>query len=293
MTKRLKTVPVAAALFTLIAAVFRIFQILVVIDYNEMGFFDPKTGFFACYGIYLIFVLAAAALIVGVIFDNRNMHDAYLADARSLTPKQTGALGVAFLAAGFLSLCGIIFGFKGFSLNLAVDAVMLVMYVIIGFLMLGRKTVPSSTGYLHLIISIGFTVKSAALFMQDTVIVKVSDELILLLSYVVSVVFFLPLGRFLSENETKRTRGRLFVCGGMAAVLSVCASASGLIAYLIDSKYMEGRMDTHPISQLGVSLIAFTVIFILYSRKKTYTDRLEEAEDETDTERNPDEMPEV
>lgn len=293
MTKRLKTIPVAVAALTLIAAVFRVFQILVAIDYSALGFFDSETGFFACYGIYLIFVLAAAVFIVGAIYDNRNGSEAYSVSAEALTPKQTGALGVAFLAAGVFSLFDTVFGFKGFSLGTAVDIVLLVVYVAVGFLLLGRKTVSRSVGYLHLIICVCYTVKSASTFMTDTVIVKVSDELILLLSYVVSVVFFLPLGRFLSNNETKRSRKKLFVCGGMTAVLTACSSLAGYVAYLIDVNYMKEHMSNHPISQIGVLVIVFTVIFILYSGKKKDTSGLDKAEDKTDTERGSDEVPQL
>lgn len=280
MKKTPSIIPVTAIVLSLIAVVFRTFQLLVTVDYTEMGFFNPDAGFFPCYGLYILFVLAAIILTVGAILDKKKNHEAFLCKAKALSPKQTGALGFSFVAAAALKLYDLVSDFK-LSLDYAGEVIIFAVFAIIGFMLLSKKTVPPSAGYLQLLISISFTVKSAVLFMQNTIIVRVSDELILLLSYIVSVLFFLALGRFLSDNETKHSRGKLFVCGGMAAVLSLCASLSGYIALIADNKYMSGKMTMHPLSQLGISVIAFTILIILYFGKK----RINITENEPDNEK--------
>ncbi|MDE7280252.1 MAG: hypothetical protein K2N36_00740 [Ruminiclostridium sp.] len=283
MKKIMNLIPLTAILVSAAALILRVFQLLVVVDYSEMGFFSTEAGFFPCYGLYILYALAAVILIVGAVVDKKKEHEAFLFKASHLSSGQISALGFSFVAAAALKLIDLVFGFD-FSLDYVGEAVIFIMFAIIGFILLSKKTVRVSAGYLQLLISISFTVKSAVLFMQDTIIVRVSDELILLMSYVMSVLFFLALGRFLSGNESKHSRGKLLVCGGMAAVMSLCASLAGYIAMLVDSKYMEGKMAMHPISQLGVSVIALAVIIILYCGDKSHADLTEiEPENEKDS----------
>lgn len=293
MKKKVNIVPITAVAASLIAVIFRVFQLLVVVDYNEMGFFDLNAGFFSCYGLYIFFAVAAIILVAGVILDNTKMNDAFLCNAGSLTPKQTAALGISFLVAACLKLYDMVFSFTEFSLDFVGEIVIFGVFALIGFLLLSKKAVRSSVGYLQLLIAISFTVKAAALFMQDTIIVRVSDELILLLSYIASVLFFLALGRFLCDNETKHTRGKLFVCGGATAILSCTASLAGCIAFIVDSKYMAEHTAMHPISQTGVAVIVFTVTVVLYSKNKNYTKKLEELENQSENENKSSEKPEV
>ncbi len=282
MKKIMNLIPITAILVSLAALALRAFQLLVVVDYSEMGFFDTNAGFLPCYGLYILFALAAVILIIGAVSDRKRKHEAFRIKASHLSPRQTSVLGFSFVAAAALKLYDLAFGFE-LSLDYAGEAVIFAVFAIIGFVLLSKKTVNVSAGYLQLLISISFTVKSAVLFMQDTIIVRVSDELVLLMSYILSVLFFLALGRFLSGNESKHSRGKLFVCGGMAAVMSFCASLSGYIALIVDSKYMEGKMTMHPISQLGVSVIALAVIIILYCGDKSHVNT---TENESDNEKN-------
>ncbi len=291
MKKKVNIIPITVFAAAFIAVIFRVFQLLVAVDYSEMGFFDFNAGFFACYGLYIVFALTAVILAAGVFWDRKKMCGAFICNARSLTSGQTAALGVSFLLVACLKLYDIAFGFAGFSLDFAGEAVIFAAFACIGFMLLSRKYVRPSAGYMQLLIAVSFTVKAAALFMQDTIIVRVSDELILLLSYISSALFFLALGRFLSDNETKRSRGKLLVCGGIAAVLSCAASLAGLIALIIDYKYMADHTAMHPLSQIGAALIVFTVIVILYGKNKSCTKRLEEPENQSEDENKSHETP--
>ena len=88
----------------------------------------------------------------------------------------------------------LVFSFKGFGIDFFGEAVIFAVFAAIGFILLGSKKIKPFVGYLMLLISISYTLKSASLFMGDTIITRVSDELLLLLSYVSAVflgqVFF-------------------------------------------------------------------------------------------------------
>lgn len=268
MTKKLGIALIVSAVFALIAAAFRCFQILVTVDYGEMGFFSADAGFISTNGFYVLLAVAAAALILGAILDKKNGAAAFTFGADTLTSKQTMALGIVFIIGACLRLYDIIFNFNGLSVGLFGEALIFAIFAAIGFMILSKVRIKPSTGYLMLLIAVSYTLKAADLFMGDTVIVRVSDELILLLSYVASVLFFLALGRFIFANETKFTRLKLVFFGGAAAVLSVCASLSGYIALIIDGEYMKEHMATHPVSQIGTAAIAFTVLAVIYCTKR-------------------------
>lgn len=278
MKKTSNIIPVTAIVATLLAVIYRVFQLLIVVDYNEMGFYDLNAGYLTCYGIYILFGLAAIIMIVGAFAGKKKEIGAFVYDARALTPKQTAALGISFLAASALKFYDLAFSFTEISLDFLGEAIIFAVFAFMGFMLLSKRTVRPSVGYMQILICISFTLKAAFLFMQDTIITRVSDELILLLSYIASVLFFLALGRFLSGNEAKRTRGKLLVCGCITAMFSACASLSGYIALMVDSKYMSEHMAMHPLSQLGATVIALTVLIALYSKDKLETYKLEESE---------------
>lgn len=272
MTKKSNIALIASAAFALVAAAFRSFQLLVTVDYSEMGFFSTDAGFFASNGFYVLLIAAAAVLIIGAILDRKKDSAAFTRSADTLTPKHTMALGIVFLVGACLRLYDIIFNFNGLSVGFFGEALIFAVFAAIGFMNLSRVKLKPSTGYFMLVIAVSYTLKAADLFMGDTVIIRVSDELILLLSYVASVLFFLALGRFISANEAKNTRLKLVIFGGAAAILSVCASLSGYIALIIDSAYMKSHMGAHPVSQIGTAAVAFTVLAVIYGNKKETDD---------------------
>lgn len=253
------------------AFIFRIAQLLTVVDFETMGFFDSAAPFLLTSGIYLFFVLAAAVFGAGIFLDKKKGADSFTCKAAHLSPKFTLIMGISFTVGFCLQFVELFFGSGKTGLALVGEIVTMAAYLAAAFMLLARKEIKPSIGYIQLVISVSYTVKAAALFMQDTIIVRVSDELILLLSYVASVLFFLALGRFISGNETKTSRIKLLFTAGVVCVLSVCASLSGAVAYLIDMSYMGDHMANHPLSEIAAAAIALSVIFALYGEKKELT----------------------
>ncbi len=285
--KRAKNIiPIASVCAASAAMIFRAFQLLVTVDYNEMGFYSSEAGFLSTYGFYLFLLLAAAVFIVGVFIDEKNAETAFKSDKNALTPKQTAAFGLGFLAAACLKFYMLVFSFKGFGIDFMGEAVIFLVFAAIGFTLLGSKKIKPFVGYLMLLISISYTLKAAALFMGDTIITRVSDELLLLLSYVSAVFFFLSLGRYFSGNESKGTRKKLLFFASASACLSASASLAGYIALIIDGAYMKERMTLHPVSEIGIIVLAFIVVFTLYGKKTELKERdgdnKEDADDENE-----------
>ena len=279
MEKKIQILPAAAVVVAVIALILRVFQILVVVDYKEMGFFDADAGFLAAGGLYLLLFIGTVVFIVSAIFDKKGGSDAFTRKALSLTPRQTAILGMSFLVGACLRLYQLIFGFNGFGLSFVGEALMFVLFTAIGFIILGSRKLKPVVGYLHIVICVSCTLNAASLFMQDTIIIRVSDELLLLLSYVGSVLFFLALGRFIAGTESRLTRYKLLVIGGITAALSLCASLAGYIALAIDPEYVGPHMAMHPLSETGTAVIALALIMIIYSKNSLPDEEPEEPEE--------------
>lgn len=293
MKKATSILPWAAVAAAAATMIFRVFQLLVTVDYTEMGFYRTDSGFIFTWGLFVLMIAALAVFVFCAVKDNKNLSTAFVCTPLSLTPKQTALLGGAFLAGACLKFYMLAFDFSGINLNFIGEALIFAVFAIIGFMLLGSRKLKPAVGYFMLIISISYTIKAAALFMQDTVITRVSDELILMLSYISAVFFFLSLGRFISSNESKGTRHKLLIFGGVSAMLSACASLSGYIALMLDSKYMSPHMTLHPVSEIGVLILSLAVIFILYSDKKELDINYEPEKKAEEDEKDPDEMPTV
>ena len=266
MQKKIQILPALVMIVAAVALIFRVFQILVVVDYNDMGFFNAAAGFLPIYGLYLLLAGGGLLFLFGALIDKKLGNTAFTRPASSLTSRQTAVLGVAYLIGACLRFYELVFRFSVFDLNFIGEAVIFVLLTAIGFIILGSRTLKPVVGYLHIIICISCTLKAAALFMQDTIIVRVSDELLLLLSYVGSVLFFLALGRFIAGNESRMTRHKLLLFGGLTTVLALCSSLAGYIAFAVDKSYIGSHMTMHPLSETGTAIIAFAVIIMMYSR---------------------------
>lgn len=270
MQKKSYVLPCTVIIVSVIAVLIRVFQLLAVVDYNEMGFFSTSedvSGFLAANVLYLLLGFTMILLIIGAIIDKKIGSIAFTRPATSITPKQTAVLGVAFLTGACLRLYELVLRFNNPDLGFIGDALIFVLFMIIGFVILGSKKFRPTVGYLHIIICISYTLKAAVLFMQDTIIVRVSDELLLLLSYVAAVLFFLALGRFIAGNESKFTRHKLFIFGGFTVLLPLCASLAGYIALFIEPNRIGQHMTMHPLSETGTAIVALAVILTIYSSK--------------------------
>ncbi len=97
-----KILPIASLCAAAAATIFRVFQLLITVDYNEMGFYSSEAGFVTTHGFYLFLLIAAAVFIAAVFIDKKNANAAYIGGTGDLTSKQTAVFGLSFLAAACL-----------------------------------------------------------------------------------------------------------------------------------------------------------------------------------------------
>ena len=265
MTKNSKLVLTALAPLAVLALVCRIWQLVTCIDF-ETGFFAEDSGF---WGLSLYILLGMTAVIVALLCfaDKKLGSDAFRKNAPELSSKQTAALGAAFLVWGCAICYDIVNEFSGkIGVSDLVSALMCLTVIAIAFILLSSRTVRPLSGYIMLVPAVGYTVKAAALFISDTVVVRESEKLLALLSYLAAVLFFLSLGRFLSNNETKLSRVKLVFFSSAAFLLNVAGVFSSLSAKLVGPSPINEQIPTPSVSELGTCIVAAAVLICLYAR---------------------------
>lgn len=258
------------ALWTLIPAavlvlVCRVWQLVTCVDYDT-GFFSDGSGFWGM-SLYILLGVAALGLILAIIFDKKKSSSAFSKLACDLSPKQTAGLGFVFLAAAACFFYDIFRGFEGkIDLGLIGNGIMCAVLLAVAFILLGNKSVKPAAGYIMILPAVGYTIKSAALFISDTVVVRESAKLLVLLSYIAAVLFYLAFGRFLSANETKSTRAKVIFFAGAAFLLNVASVAAAIVTIIAGPSPINAEVTVTAYSELGTCAAALAAFICLYMK---------------------------
>lgn len=244
----------------------RIWQLSTAIDYDT-GFFMEESGFLAQL-LYVLLVIQLVAVIVLIIFDSKRNNIAITGNAQSLTPNQVLVLGFALLAGAICCFLQLTFDFTKIDLTFIGNVLVFLTYLVAAFLLLSRKKVREATGFVIIALPVSYTLKAGALFMSDTVIVRVSEELLPLLTYIAAVMFYLCLGRYLSGSEAPHSRHKLIFFTSAAFVLSTVSVAVKYPMYLIGNPEAVAQMKAPAISELGVWAVSLTVLIVLFQKNK-------------------------
>lgn len=199
---------------------------------------DMKTGFLyhgeelLCNILYYGIIAAAA---VAAIFTAR-------ADEKNGIKDQTSAdiTGAKAAAIGFLTLiAGLFSAYEGATemraisptkFLIGVDFVFAAVLIAIAFAVLYKKEFTPGLGYSYSLIGAYCICRGIYCFMNRMAIITVPEYLIECLSLIGMSIFFVLLGRFLSGNETKRTRKAICFWGVGTASLTLSSALGTLIA---------------------------------------------------------------
>lgn len=256
-------VAVSAAI---IAVIIRVYQLATAIDFTT-GFYYGDSGI-TKYILYILFAVAIVAAVLGCIFDKKKGLNLFTKSADDFSPSQTLALGLAVLFGAVMSILEVVMSFDGkITLGIIGGTAVGIIYLIIAFLILSNKRIKRTSGFLMAFIAISYTVKSAGLFISDTVVTRVSEELLMLLTYIAAVFFFLACGRFFSRNEAKFSRPKLVFCTVALVVLSAASTLSKLVIYIIGPAEVAEQMSAVSLAEIGSFAVSLVVLVTLCSKK--------------------------
>ena len=245
----------------------RIWQLSACIDY-ETGFFTSASGF----GAHLLYILLGVQLVLTILLiirDSKLANTAITCKSGDFSPNQVLLLGIFMLAGSIFCFVQLVLDFSRIDLNFIGNVLVFLAYLITAFLLLGNKKIKPAAGIAVIILPISYTVKAGALFMKDTVIVRISDELLLMLSYVAAVMLFLAVGRFLSDSEGRHSRHKLIFFAAAAFALSTVSTAVKYPMYLVGNPEATAQMTPPSLSELGVWAVSLGILVLLYQNKQT------------------------
>jgi len=259
-----------SAVAVIISSIIRFFQYVSLIDYS--------TGFFlreAQLGGYLIYIVLAVFGIgfVALTFYGRKKEWTMLTvSSDGMNPKATIFLGASFIIAAAVKLINTLGLNNADSFKVISSYIFVICFGVIGFIFLKNTVPPMVTGFMTYFAALYYFVLAIEIFSGDLIIKNHSDNLILLLCFVLGTLFFTAMARFSSRLETKFSRSREIILGGFSFILSAVHILSKLLAYAFGGDAVFG-MSGISADVVILMILSGTFLFVI-----AFTDSSKEIE---------------
>ena len=182
----------------------------------------------------------------------------------------TGTVVIGFLTM----IAGLFAGYEGIKETkaitptkflIAVDFLFAAVLLIIAFTTLYKKRFTPGVGYSYSLIGAYCTCRGIYCFMSRMAIVTVPEYLIECLSLIGMSVFFVLLGRYLSGNETKRTRRAACFWGAGTAAITFSSALGTIVARIaapaeIGSRIVFTSYDAESFRQASEGVDAYKMV---------------------------------
>ncbi len=266
-----------AAVAAIITSVVRFFQYETIME--------PLTGFFkqGCEAkgviIYIVLAVFGIGFIALTIIGKKKGWTAVTVSSDGMGEKATLISGISYLVAALVMAFSVvntgIGGFKGIA-----AAGLLLCFGVIGFCLVKNSIPPALAGFLNLYPALYFFMLSTEHFVTDLTIKNRSDSLILLFIYVLATLFFASAARFYARVETKFSRTREIILGGLAFILSFVHIFSKAMVHLIGGPSLK-VIDEIGLNEVVVFVItaAFLVMICTAKQSKEIEYIIEEKEE--------------
>ena len=236
---------------------------------------DMKTGFLyhgdelLCNVLYYgIIVIAAVTAIFTSKYDEKNSAFGECT-AKSITGAKAAVIGFLTLGTGLFA------AYEGYTEIHAITRNMFLVIVdflfgaaliAIAFATLYKKEFTPGLGYSFSFIGVYCVCRGIYCFMSRMAIVTVPEYLIECLCLIVMAVFFVLLGRFLSGNETKRTRKAMCFWGVGTSALTLSSAFGTIIARIAAPEAVRSRIvmtsyDAESFRQASEGVDAYKMVY--------------------------------
>lgn len=263
-TKSSKAVMIYLLIAVIIASVIRFFQYVTIMDFGT-GFYKRGTEAMGAL-IYIILAVAAIGYIMLTIIRKKAGDAAFTLSSDGMGSHATQDLGVACMLSAVMM---VIKAVSSTGLDMIISCVAVVLLGAVGFLMMKNVVPPAATGHLLLVYAVYMFVVTATFFNSDLIILNHSDNLVLLITYVLFTLFLASLARFCSRLETKNSRIVQIILGGLTFISSGTHVIPKLLALLFGGDAVKGIEGVAPdaVAALFVSGAFISMIFLTTKKK--------------------------
>jgi hypothetical protein len=201
------------------------------------GIIDFNTGFFEYYAgtlkslHYIILCIIIVGFLVLAIFEKKRKTIFFKKKLGHFDDTDTAICGIMLLLAGFAVI------YTAFTSGIAGLGFIEILTVMFGtaaygfsggVLLFRRRTYPS-VGLAFLALSVYYVVRLVFLFLENHIILSMSEHLIRLLTVIMLALFYLSAGRMFMRAESKTTRIKACVFGFFAVTVAVSEVMAKLI----------------------------------------------------------------
>lgn len=233
-----------------VSVALRIYQLLFTID-GKTGFYTETSGNYGIILLVLIFLFAAAVLIFGFFTHNRpeNPPKTNLFLSFAILPIAATILYESFISNVPISMIG--------WQNIACKGIGIIAIAFFLWYALSYNIVFRTPPALTTIPVIYFTVRLVCDFTAISKLALISDNIILILTYCVTLLFWLNFAKLYNNVGTEKNFKNLLATGLCSAILSLVNSIPNIFVNIIsENEYMHTPMTTN-------NLFLFNGLFII------------------------------
>jgi|GEM_PF-1546068 len=264
MNKSSKVVPIFMLIGLITAAVLRFFQYVSVMDFNT-GFFIEGSEL-AGVLIYILMAVIAVVYIVLLILGKKKGEAAYTVSSDGMGSHATQMLGASeLLGAGLIAsdLLGQIS-----TLRMFCEGGIAVILLVSGFLQLKNTVPPTITGHIKIAAAILLFPVLAEIYESDLIMVRRSDKLLVILSYIFICAFFASTARFYSRLETVNSRMRELITSGIVLIITAAHVLPKLLAFAFGGTATAGMSGIDMVAAAGALMSAAFIGTLFFTEKK-------------------------
>jgi len=203
-----------------------------VIDFNT-GFFHHYAGYWR-YLHYVVLGAGLAGFIALAIIEKKRKTRFFTKKLSHFDESDLAFCGIMLLLAGFAVVYTAIG--RGLSNHNSTEMLMVFLgtaaYALAGSILLFRKKTYPVIGLAFLALSGYYVARLIILFLNNYIILNMSEHLVRLIITIMMSLFFLSAGRMFMRAETKRTRIKVCIFGFFAITAAVSEMAAKLIFLL-------------------------------------------------------------
>lgn len=254
-----------------LSVIVRYVQLIDVIDFNT-GFFKLHAGIMQ-YLHYIVLGAALIGIIVLTLIEKRRKTRFFTKKMGLFDETDHALCGIMLILAGFAVIyTAFVTGFNKSGI-MALTATLLgtAAYGFSGGLLLFRKKVSPASGLAFLFLSCYYVMRMVEYFLENHIILAMSEHLIRLLQMVLFALFYLSAGRMLLRAENKTTRSKVCIFGFFAAVIAISEILAKIVFWYGSTPVVRPSSDTQfirPDMLMAAETIALTTFLFCMTRYK-------------------------
>ena len=243
----------------------RFFQYMSLMDFSTGYFLEgAELGGALIYILMAVFAVGFAALS---IVSGKKDNTAFSVSSDGMGNNATRVLGFSEVIAGGFVLVPVFE--ESFSIQSVFMIIAAAALVVSGFTLLGRIVPPVFVGHLNFICAVYMVLRTMLCFSSDLTILSHSDNLIVLIAYVLNAVMLASVARFYLRFETKASRMREIVTAGLAFTASCAHVLPKLAALTFGGSATAGMTPINYDICAGLVIsLAFLIIVFCTKKKK-------------------------